>query len=149
MFRFAILSLLLSVLPAVASETPEWAVAVFPSGAEFSLEIAASDRERQLGYMFREEVGADKGMVFLFGATDLHSIWMKNCRVPLDIIWLDEDFRVIEIVAGAQPCPSDGPCPPMFPMRPSRYVLEIAGGRAAEEMLVRGDVVIIHSEPSL
>ena len=149
MFRFAILIVLLSVLPAAASDTPEWAVAVFPSGAEFSLEIAATDRERQLGYMFREKVGANDGMLFLFGVTELHSIWMKNCRVPLDIIWLDEDFRVLEIAAGARPCPAEGPCPSMQPMRASRYVLEIAGGRAAEERLAYGDVVIIHSEPPL
>ncbi len=149
MFRFAILSVLLSALPAVASDVPEWAVAVFPSGAEFALEIAATDRERQLGYMFREEVPAHEGMLFLFGATERHGIWMKNCRVALDIIWLDEDFRVVEIAAGAQPCPADGPCPSMKPMRESRFVLEIAGGRAAEEKLALGDLVIIHSEPPL
>ena len=149
MVRVVICGLLLAALPGVASDTPEWAVAVFPSGAEFSLEIAATDRERQLGYMFREKVGAQEGMLFLFGVTDRHGIWMKNCRVSLDIVWLDEDFRVIEIAAEAPPCPSDGPCPSMLPMRASRYVLEIAGGRAAEEKLALGDVVIIHSEPSL
>ncbi len=149
MFRFAILAVLLSAPPAAALDVPEWAVAVFPSGAEFALEIAATDRERQLGYMFREEVPAHEGMLFLFGATERHGIWMKNCRVALDIIWLDEDFRVVEIVVGAQPCPADGPCPSMQPMRASRYVLEIAAGRAAEEKLVRGDLVIIHSEPPL
>jgi len=149
MFRFAFLAVFLSALPLVAQDAPEWAVAVFPSGAEFSLEIAATDRQRQLGYMFREEIPAHEGMLFLFGATERHSIWMKNCRVELDIIWLDEDFRVVEIAAAAQPCPADGSCPSMRPMRASRYVLEIAGGRAAEEKLVRGDLVTIHSEPPL
>ena len=149
MFRFAILAVFLAALPAVALDVPEWAVAVFPSGAEFSLEIAATDRQRQRGYMFREEVAAHEGMLFLFDATERHSIWMKNCRVTLDIIWFDEDFRVVEIAAEAQPCSADGPCPSMRPMRASRYVLEIAGGRAAEEKLTRGDLVIIHSEPPL
>ena len=149
MFRFAILSIVLSTLPTIASDVPEWAVAVFPSGAEFSLEIAASDRERQLGYMFREEVPDHEGMLFLFDAAERHGIWMKNCRVSLDIIWLDADFRVVEIAASALPCPADGPCRSMLPMRVSRYVLEVAGGRAAEEKLVQGDLVIIHSEPSL
>jgi len=148
-FRIAILVVLLFALPAVASDVPEWAVAVFPSGAEFSLEIAASDRERQIGYMFREDVPENEGMLFLFDATERHGIWMKNCRVSLDIIWLDADFRVVEIAASALPCPADGPCPSMLPMRVSRYVLEVAGGRAAEEKLVQGDLVIIHSEPSL
>ena len=149
MLRFAILSVLLFVLPAVESDAPAWAVAVFPSGAEFSLEIAATDRERQRGYMFREAVAANEGMLFLFGETEHHSIWMKNCRVALDIIWLDENFRVVEVAVGAQPCPADGPCPSMQPMHASRYVLEIAGGRSAEEKLARGDLLIIHSEPPL
>ena len=149
MLRFTIAILLFSVLPAVASDAPAWAVAVFPSGAEFSLEIAATDRERQLGYMFREDVPANEGMLFLFGETERHSIWMKNCRVALDIIWLDDNFRVVEVAVGAQPCPAEGPCPSLQPMHASRYVLEIAAGRTAEEKLVRGDLVIIHSEPPL
>jgi uncharacterized membrane protein (UPF0127 family) len=150
MLRLALLGvLLLSTWPLGAADAPEWAVAVFPSGAEFSLEIAATDRQRQLGYMFREDVPPHEGMLFLFDATEHHGIWMKNCRVPLDIIWLDAEFRVVQIAAQAQPCPEDGPCSSMLPMQASRYVLEVAGGRAAEEKLVQGDLVIIHSEPSL
>jgi uncharacterized membrane protein (UPF0127 family) len=148
--RVVLLVMLLSCgMPALAAETPEWAVAVFPSGAEFTLEIAATDRQRQLGYMFREQIPAHEGMLFLFDATERHSIWMKNCRVSLDIIWLDAEFRVVDIAAGAPPCPADGACPSMQPMRESRYVLEVAGGRANEEKLKAGDLVIIHSEPSL
>ena len=150
MKRLILLPVLLSsLLPLMASDVPEWAVAVFPSGAEFTLEIAATDRQRQLGYMFREKIPSDEGMIFLFDANERHSIWMKNCRVSLDIIWLDADFRVVEIALGAQPCPADGVCPSMQPMRASRYVLEVAGGRASEEKLKAGDLVIIHSEPSL
>ena len=145
-----VLGILVACLaPAAAGPAPDWAVAVFPSGAEFSLEIAKTDLERQRGYMFREKVPPQQGMLFLFGTRERHGIWMKNCRVPLDIIWLDESFRVVEIVAQAQPCPEDGPCPGMEPMRAADYVLEIAGGRAAEENLRPGDVVIIHAEPSL
>ncbi len=149
MLRVLVLGVLLAAVPAAGSEAPEWAVAVFPSGTEFTLEIAATPRERMVGYMYREKVGKNEGMLFLFDATDRHGIWMKNCRVPLDIIWLDEQFRVLEIAENAQPCPAEGACPSMEPMVAARYVLEIAGGRAAEEKLARGDVLIIHSEPPL
>ena len=149
MFLRTLLVGALLAAPVQAQEAPDWAVAVFPSGAEFSLEIAATDRERQLGYMFRENVPAQEGMLFLFAATELHGIWMKNCRVALDIIWLDEDFRVVSIVAQAQPCAADGRCPSMQPLQPSRFVLEIAAGRAAEENLAPGDLLILHSEPPL
>ena len=135
--------------PVSVAQAPDWAVAVFPSGAEFSLEIAASDADRQRGYMFRKKVPPTEGMLFLFKATERHGIWMKNCHVALDIIWLDASFRVVEIFADAQPCPAEGPCPSMKPMLAADYVLEIAGGRAAEERLEPGDPVIIHAEPPL
>ena len=102
---------LAGVTSVVAGPAPDWAVAVFPSGAEFSLEIADSGPERQVGYMFRDEVPPLEGMLFVFDAPERHGIWMRNCRVSLDIIWLDKSFRVLEIFAAAQPCPADGPCP--------------------------------------
>jgi uncharacterized membrane protein (UPF0127 family) len=125
----------------------EWAVAVFPSGTEFSLEIAADPHSRALGYMFRERVGPGEGMLFLFETADRHSIWMKNCRVSLDLIWLDADFRVVEIAAEQPPCPEEGPCPSIVPMKPGRYVLEIAGGTAAREGLRPGDRLVVLGGP--
>ena len=135
--------------PASAEPPPDWAVAVFPSGAEFSLEIAATPGQRRIGYMYREEIPASAGMLFLFDSTERHGIWMKNCRVPLDIIWLDKSFRVTEIFADAAPCPADGACPSMEPMQTADYVLEVAAGRAAEEKLRPGDLIVIHAEPPL
>lgn len=126
---------------------PEWAVAVFPSGAEFSLEIADTPRKRQIGYMFREKVAPTEGMLFPFDATARHGIWMKNCLVSLDILWLDKSFRVVEIFADARPCPAEGACPSIEPMQVADYVLEIAAGRAVEENLRPGDLIAIHPEP--
>jgi uncharacterized membrane protein (UPF0127 family) len=128
---------------AVAAAGPtDWAVAVFPSGAGFVLEVAAEPAKRQLGYMYREEVGPHEGMIFLFDAPGRHGIWMKNCKVALDIIWLDEDLRVVEIAAEQPPCPESGPCPTAVPMRAARYVLEVAAGVAAREQLAPGDRLV-------
>jgi len=127
--------------------TPEWKVAIFPSGAEFSLEIAADDAARARGYMFRDRVGPHEGMLFLFDEPGHHSIWMKNCKVALDIIWLDAGFRVVEIAHALQPCPEKGPCPSTTPMRSASYVLEVAGGAARREGLEPGDVIVFLEEP--
>jgi uncharacterized membrane protein (UPF0127 family) len=127
----------------------DWAVAVFPSGDEFSLEVAADDRSRALGYMFREEVGPREGMLFVFAKSEIHSFWMKNCRVPLDLIWLDASFTVVEIASEQQPCPPEGECPSILPMRSSRYVLEVAGGMAEQQGLRVGERIIVHSDPPL
>ena len=127
--------------------TPGWRVAVFPSGAEFSLEVAADDATRARGYMFRERVGPHEGMLFLFDKPGHHSIWMKNCKVSLDIVWLDAAFRVVEIAHDLQPCPEAGPCPASIPLRSASYVLEVAGGSARQAGLEPGDVIVLLEEP--
>ncbi len=139
----------LTPLPAQTVRAPEWAVAVFPSGAEFDLEIAADDSSRALGYMYREHVGPRDGMLFLFPDTGRHTMWMKNCKVALDLIWLDASGRVVEIAHDQPPCPAEGPCRGVWPSRPARYVLEVAGGRSGAEGLKTGDRVAILSEPPL
>lgn len=132
-----------------APRVPRWAVAALPSGDEFSLEIAADDASRVRGYMFREKVGEREGMLFIFEAAGRHSFWMKNCKVPLDIIWLDEAFRVVQIAPDLPPCPTEGDCPFATPLQPARYVLELAGGVAKRQGLKRSDQVVILSEPPL
>jgi len=131
-----------------AVQRPEPPVAVFPSGAVFRLEIAADDPSRARGYMFREQVAADEGMLFVFNAPERHSFWMKNCIVNLDIIWIDEDRRVVEIAHDQPPCPAEGTCPDIFPMRSASYVLEVAGGTSRREGLSLGDPVALYLEQS-
>lgn len=126
-----------------------WAMAVFPSGAQFDVEIAADPESRQRGYMFREHVGPDEGMLFLFEGPGRHSIWMKNCRVPLDIIWLDASWGVVEIAHERPPCPKRGECPSIAPLRMATYVLEVAGGVARQHGLEIGDRIEIVAEPAL
>lgn len=141
-----LLLLALAVTAAPAAEAPEWLVAVFPSGAEFSLEVAADVPTRLRGYMFREFVGPHEGMLFVFEEHDRHGIWMKNCLVPLDIIWLDDSLRVVDIRADFPPCPPDEECASAVPESPARYVLEVAGGITRSEGLRKGDVIIVLPE---
>lgn len=132
-----------------ANEAPKWAVAVMPKGEEFSLEIAADDASRQKGYMFREKIGDREGMLFLFDAMERHSFWMKNCRIHLDILWLDASFRIVDVAADLAPCPEHGDCPSVLPVEPARYVLEIAGGAAKRLGLTRGDRIVVLTDPPL
>jgi len=121
----------------------DWRTAVFPSGAAFTLEIADDAASVQRGYMFRDHVGEHDGMLFVFDASDVHRFWMKNCLVSLDIIWLDERLRVVDIARDRQPCPADGECPNVYPMRVARYVLEVAAGTSQREGLKLGDQVVL------
>lgn len=135
------------LLAALALGAPgDWAIAVLPSGTEITLEIAADDRSRVRGYMFREKIGPDEGMLLVFEESARHGIWMKNCLVPLDIIWLDERYRIVEIARDRQPCPADGPCPSAVPLKSARYVLEVVAGTVAREKLQPGASIHIISE---
>jgi len=122
-------------------------IAIFPSGAEFRLEIAADPAAQRQGYMFRERIPPDEGMLFVYGESGRRSFWMKNCRVALDIIWLDTESRVIEIAHSRPPCPDTGPCPSVEPQRLAQNVLEVAGGTARREGLAVGDRVTIVPAP--
>jgi uncharacterized membrane protein (UPF0127 family) len=65
---------------------------------------------------------------------------MKNCRFPIDIVWMDEEKRVVYVAENTPPCKKD-PCPtyePPLMTRPALYVLEINAGQAAREKIVRG-----------
>lgn len=133
----------------LATAAPSWAVAVLPSGAEFSLEVRADDAGRALGYMYREEVGPREGMLFVFPESGRHGFWMKNCRVSLDIVWLDESLRVVDVAERLPPCPADGPCPSTEPLHPARYVLEFAAGTVGSQKLRAGDTVALLADPPI
>jgi uncharacterized membrane protein (UPF0127 family) len=65
---------------------------------------------------------------------------MKNCKFPIDIVWLDEDSRVVHVAENTPPCKSE-PCPVYKPLRRAAYVIEINARQAAREKLVPGSAV--------
>jgi uncharacterized membrane protein (UPF0127 family) len=135
--------------PAGAQPAPRWAVAVLPTGHEFALEVAADDVSRQRGYMGRERIGPRAGMIFIFDEDDRHSFWMKDCKVALDIVWLDVNERVVWVALNRAPCPTTGECPSIVPPSAARYVVEFAAGTVTAESLKLGDAVVILSDPPL
>jgi uncharacterized membrane protein (UPF0127 family) len=141
--------LLAPILLATAAPSRPWATAVLADGTSFTLEVADTAAARERGYMERE-VGPREGMLFVFDEPGWHSFWMKNCRVPLDILWLDASFRVVHVAAAQPPCPAEGNCPSIVPMRPARYALEFASGTAQAHGLKPGtrvDVLRVDGSP--
>ena len=104
----------------------------------FAVEIASRAKDRQKGLMFREDLEKDKGMLFVFKKEGEYSFWMKNVLMPLDIIWLDKDKKVVHIAENCQPCPQP-PCPSIKPGKKAKYVLEINGGLALKKGIKEGD----------
>jgi uncharacterized protein len=145
-----LLAVLAALSPSVqGAPAPRWAVAVLPSGHEYTLEVAADDASRARGYMGRASIGAREGMIFVFDDDDRHAFWMKDCKTSIDMIWLDSNLRVVWIAPRQVPCPNVGDCPSVAPPSPARFVLEFAAGTAGAESLRPGDTVVILSEPPL
>ena len=110
-------------------EAVRYGQVILPGGQALHVEVAESPIRRQLGYMFREQVGPEDGMIFLFEEAAFHSFWMKNVRFSLDILWMAGDGTVVDASLETPPCRED-PCPSYLPMARALYVLELAGGRA-------------------
>jgi uncharacterized membrane protein (UPF0127 family) len=108
-----------------------------PSGAVYRLEVASTPEDRAQGLMFRESLRPRTGMYFPFQDGQPHRFWMKNTMIPLDMIWLDAEGRVLFVSANTPPCRAD-PCPSYGPDFPVDSVLEIAGGMAEREKITVG-----------
>jgi uncharacterized membrane protein (UPF0127 family) len=90
------------------------------------VEVAGTDAQRQMGLMFRESLGEDEGMLFLFPTERHNSFWMHNTLIPLDMFFVDADWNVVGIVEQATPQTDDPRNVPLM----SQYVLEVNGGFA-------------------
>lgn len=114
----------------------------FPDETTVRVEIADTPAKRQLGLMFREELRPSEGMVFIFEAPGYFPFWMKNTLIPLDMLWLDADRRVVSIAHAVPPCEAD-PCPsyPPDPGTTALYVVEVVAGFAREHHVSPGDVL--------
>jgi len=113
---------------------------VFPDHFVVSVEIAADDELRAQGLMYRDHIDPGKGMLFVFPRDDVFSFWMKNTRIPLDMIWVDANKRIVGIRENVPPC-KVADCPSYGPGVVARYVLEVGGGEAAKHGLKVGDLL--------
>ena len=103
----------------------------------FRVEVARSENEQARGLMFRTAMGADEGMIFPMNPPRQSAFWMKNTVIPLDIIFIGADRRILNVVANAVPY-SEAPLPSVGA---AAAVLELNGGRAAQLGIAAGDRV--------
>jgi uncharacterized membrane protein (UPF0127 family) len=137
---------LTTVLLAALAAAPPQPACTLPDDFHVKLEVAVSEKERELGLMFRDNLPADEGMIFLFPQDDRWPFWMKNTFIPLDLIWLDDQGRVVDLLPEAPPCQHD-PCPSYAPRAPARAVLELNGGAAAKHDVKLGSTLRFEEVP--
>ncbi len=150
--RQGILALNLTILPFLAiASVAAWAVlsrvsaeeglipVKTPAGVVIYVELADTAEKRARGLMFRNSLAKDRGMLFTFTEPKPWTFWMKNTKIPLDIIWLDSKKRIVHIERNVPICTrTDDSCPQYQPTEDAMYVLEIAGGMADVLKLQRG-----------
>jgi uncharacterized membrane protein (UPF0127 family) len=108
--------------------------------ATVSVEVARTPASRERGLMDRPELAPDAGMLFVFDAAAPHAFWMKNTLIPLDMIFLADDGRVLAVVE-RKPLTLDTTDGGVS----SRYVLEVNGGWARAHGVARGDQVTLEN----
>ncbi|MDE2364725.1 MAG: DUF192 domain-containing protein [Hyphomicrobiales bacterium] len=141
MFRniaLALFAFVLAASPARAAPDLEKLTFVTKSGEHaFSVEVMRTPAEHERGLMFRRYLPPDRGMLFDFGKDEAVQMWMKNTYIPLDMVFVGKDGRVVSIAANTEPfsertIPSGGPV---------TGVVELNAGAAAKINLQAGDMV--------
>jgi uncharacterized membrane protein (UPF0127 family) len=103
----------------------------------FTVEVARSAAEQEQGLMNRNDLAPDAGMLFPFDPPRPASFWMRNTRIPLDMIFIRPDGSIARIAANTVPMSET----PVAVTEPMTAVLELKGGRAAQLGLSEGDRV--------
>lgn len=103
----------------------------------FTVELADSDERRAYGLMHRDAMPPDHGMIFDFKADQPVAMWMRNTRLPLDMLFIARDGRIVNIRERAVPFDETS----IYSEGPVRSVLELNGGTVARLGIKSGDVV--------
>jgi uncharacterized protein len=131
-----LLSLALAATPVVPSGGT-----VVAKGHRFIAEVAATPPEQGLGLMHRQSLAADRCMIFIYPEDGFHAIWMKNCLISLDVVWVKEDGTVAELAERVPPCsPVRGDdCPNYGGQVETRHFVEFPSGTIRRLGLRKGD----------
>jgi hypothetical protein len=131
-----LLSLALTFAPVV----PDGGTVV-AKGHRFMAEVARTPQEKGRGLMYRQSLDKDRCMFFLYDEDSPHQIWMKNCLISLDVVWVDAEGRVVDLQENVPPCsPLKGDdCPVYGAMIDSRHFVEFPVGTLRRLGLHKGD----------
>ena len=114
-----------------------------PNGVKINAETMRRELELMRGLMFRESLASNRGMLFIHPAENIYRYWMYQTRIPLDIIWMDRERRIVEMSLDTPPCRTSSAkeCPNYGGNFKSKYVLEVSAGVARKNGLKTGDTL--------
>ena len=134
---FLLIGFLVAAGPALPAGQQTLEIASKTGVHAFTVEIADTEPEREKGLMFRKELPEGRGMLFDFHREQEVGFWMQNTYIPLDMIFIRGDGRILRIAENTEPLstriiPSNGPV---------RAVLEVIAGTAEKFGIAPGDRV--------
>ena len=130
---------------ALASSAPRVVIHAGPEKTvEVTVEIADTPPKRERGLMYRQSLPDSHGMLFVFARDSDHAFWMKNTPLSLDIVFIDDDGKIVGIQADTVPYSKKQ----LRVGRPSRYVLEVVGGFCARHGIQVGQQVDLPERPA-
>lgn len=113
---------------------------VFLGGDEISVFVADNAILREKGLSGQKNLGSNEGMLFVFEEPSLHGFWMKDMHFPIDIIWFDENYQIVDVWERALP----DSYPKIFvPSLKAKFVLEVQAGFFSEHNLKMGNTIKI------
>lgn len=133
--RIALGVLLGSLLSGCASGQDMW---VELQGSRYQVEVAADPASRAQGLMYRDSLADGHGMLFIHDHEEPQAYWMKNTHIPLDILYFDNQRRLVSQQRDVPPCSAGDRCPPYPSGASARFVLELNAGQAARLGLLDG-----------
>ena len=121
---------------------PANTLVMLPDGSTVHVELAKTNAEREFGLMERKSLPQGRGMLFIHDAPGNYSYWMYDCKIGLDIIWMDTNHRIVEMSADTPPCRGKAAsCPSYGGHETSLYVLELPVGSIKAHHMAVGQVV--------
>lgn len=107
------------------------------AGSSYDMRVVSSGPLREKGLSGTTKLEKNEGMLFVFEKDDTWGIWMKDMLIPIDIIWLDNQKKVVYMVKNADP--SSYPHTTYRPVRQARYVAELQAGTIERRNIQIGD----------
>lgn len=102
---------------------------------QLTTEVVKEQTERMMGLSGRRCINGETAMLFVFDEADRHGIWMKDMNFPIDIIWLNEEKKIVHIEKNVLP----GSYPKIFyPSSPALYVVEVQSGLTDSKSITVG-----------
>lgn len=134
------LALVLGACACSQKQAPSTATVILETASRpirVEAEVVRTAEEREKGLMYRKELAAYRGMLFIFDREERQSFWMKNTYIALDMIFVSEGMKVVGVVENARPMTTESRAVDAV----SRYVLEVNAGFARRHEIAAGTAV--------